>query len=72
MNASSDDEVNNGEVSSYPPTNDLNINDNYDDEENIYKVTPDTPTNSENNETIENDENNIMKKRMRRKQLMKT
>ena len=31
-----------------PPTNDVNINDNYDDE-----VNPDTPTNGVNNETIE-------------------
>ena len=67
MNASSDGEGDNDDVAPDPPTNDVNINDNYDDEKNYYEVTPDTPTNVGNNETIDNDEEKIMKNRMRRK-----
>ena len=55
-----------------PPTIYVNINDNYDDEKNYYEVTPDTPTNVGNNETIDKDEDKKQKKRLRRKQIMKT
>ena len=72
MNASSDNEENNDEVSPDPPTNDISINANPNDKKNDYEVTPDTPKNGENNETIENNEEKIMKKIMRRKQIMKT
>ena len=40
MNVSSDDEVNNDEVSPNPPTNDVNIGANYDDEKNDYVFYP--------------------------------
>ena len=46
----------NEEDAPYPPTNDVNINDNSDDEKTYYEVTPNTPTNGGNNETIYNDE----------------
>ena len=72
MNASYDDEGNNDEVAPDPLTNDVNINDNYDDEKNDYEVTSDTPTNSGNIETINNYEEKITKKRLRRKQVLKT
>ena len=72
MNDSSDDQGNNDEVAPDPPTNNANINANYDYDKNGYQVTPDTPTNSGNNETIENDEEKITKKRLRRKQIIKT
>ena len=58
MNTSSDYEVNSDEVSPDPPTNDVNINDNYDDGVNYYEVTYHTPTNDGNNETIDNYEEN--------------
>ena len=69
MNASSDDEGNNDEVAPDPPTNEVNINDNYDDEGNYYEVTPETSTSGVNNETIDNDEDKMMMKRLRRKQV---
>ena len=72
MNASSDDRRNNDEVSPNLRTNDVNINANPDDEKQYYDVTPHTPTNRENNETIDNDEETKMKKRLGRKQKMKT
>ena len=56
MNASSDNEWNDYEVSPDPPTNDININNNSDYEKNYYEVTPDTPKNGGNNETIDSDE----------------
>ena len=72
MNASSDDKGNNYEAALDPPTNDININANSDDEKKYYEVTPDTPTNGGNNETIDNYEGKKTKKRLRRKQIMKT
>ena len=60
MNADSNNEKNNYEVASDPPTDDENINANSDYEKNDYQVTPDTPTNSVNNETIDSDEEKII------------
>ena len=42
------------------------------DEKNDYGVTPDAPTNGGNNKTIENDKEKKMKKKLIRKQIMKT
>ena len=72
INAYSNNEVDTDEVSPNPPTNDVNINANSNDERNYYEVTPDTPTKDGNNETIDNDKEKITKKRLRRKQTMKT
>ena len=72
INACSNNEANNDEVSPDQPTDDKNINYNYNDEKNDYMVTSDTPTNGGNNKTVDNNEEKRTKMKLRRKQMTKT
>ena len=67
INAYSNNERNNDEVSPNPPTNDIKLNANSYYYINDYEVTPDTPKNGGKIETIENDDEKRMKNKPGRK-----